>query len=117
VGGYPTDFSWADKNDPLFWGLVIITALILIYIGYKSYLYFMDRRKWGWYMQFCKEKRLTPREVTYLKTIVAQKQFTDAKDLLQSIYSLHLPTPIRKKLLIDEQPSKAAASAPEREQK
>jgi len=117
MGGYPTDFSWAGKDDPLLFALVIIVALIVVYIGYKSFLYFMDRRKWAWYIQLCKEKRLTPREVTYLKTIVVKKQFKDEKDLLQSIYLLNLPTPIRKKLLIDEQLSKAAERAPEPEQK
>lgn len=112
MGGYPTDFSWAGKDDPLSFVLVIIAVLILVYICYKSYLYFMERRKWTWYMQLCKEKRLTPGEVTFLKTIVVKKQFTDAKDLLKSIYSLNLPTPIRKKLMVDEQPSRAAERAP-----
>ena len=117
MGGYPTDFSWAGKNDPLLFALVIIVAFITVYIIYKLYLYLMDRRKWGWYFQLCKEKQLIPREVAYLKSIVVKKKFADESDLFQSIYSLNLPTPIRKKLLSDNQLPKSADRLPGHKQK
>ena len=104
-----SNFSFGNASDPLMIVILVIFAALAIYIGYKSVLYYLERRKWMWFIQLCKERRMSPKEVAYLKNIIVRRKITSVDDLFGSIYSLNLPTPIKRKLLWDEKPTGARA--------
>ena len=111
MGSNFKDYAFAESSGStvinVFVGLLI--AAVLIFVAYKLVLVYSDRRKWGWFTQLCKEKGMRSKETEFLKTIVVKKKITSVDDLFGSIYSLNLPTPIKKKLLWDDAPSRAAA--------
>ncbi|MFC1513623.1 hypothetical protein ACFL5P_01310 [candidate division KSB1 bacterium] len=85
----------------------IFFILFIAFVGwicYKVILYYMERKRWTWFIQLCKEKNMTPKEVSYLKNIAIRKKFESSDDVFGAIYSLNLPTPIKRKLLSDDRP-------------
>jgi len=93
--------------------MIIILIIVGIIVLYKLFTYVNDRRKWHWFLQLCKEKNMSPKEVLYLKSIVTRKKISNVDELFGAIYSLNLPTPIKKKLLWeDTAPSGTAPKSP-----
>jgi len=82
--------------------VLLIFTVIAFFVLYKIYHYYLERRKWQWFLQLCKEKHMSPKEVLYLKSIVARRNITTVDELYGSIYSMNLPTPIKKKLLWED---------------
>ena len=117
MGANFKDFGYADSSDPLAIFMYIVFGLLAIFIGYKTFLYYREQRQWSWYTQMCKEKRMSVKEVAFLKNIVVRKKITSVDDLYGSIFSLNLPSPIKRKLLWDDEPSGARARKPTRVQR
>jgi len=99
MGANVKNFQIGSSSGPMGTIVLIILGIIAIYILYKVFLYYQDRKRWEWFMSLCKEKRLSAKETTYLRQLVMRKKIKSTDDLLGSIYSLNLPTPIKKKLL------------------
>lgn len=93
------NFQIGGSSGPIGTVMLIIFAIIAVFILYKLFIYWQERKKWEWFISLCKEKRLNPKEVTYLRQLVMRKKISSTDDLFSSIYSLNLPTPIKKKLL------------------
>jgi len=112
VGGNFKDFSIGGSSGSLFISVFVgvISVAIVVYIAYKSYLYYADSKKWSWFTQLCKEKRMNTKETAYLKNIVTRKKISTVDDLFGSIYSLNLPSPIKRKLLWDDEPSRSPST-------
>lgn len=112
MGGNFKDFAFADSSGSMFITVFISTILVAVfgYIAYKSYVHYIDSRKWSWFTQLCKEKRMSIKETTYLKNVVIRKKILTVDDLFGSIYSLNLPTPIKRKLLWEDEPLRSPAA-------
>ncbi|MFC1564040.1 hypothetical protein ACFL6G_03835 [candidate division KSB1 bacterium] len=76
-----------------------IFAAIAGFIIYKVILYYREQKKWAWLTQMCKEKEMSQKEQEYLKNLAIKKNFTNEDDIYGSLFSLNLPTPIKRKLL------------------
>jgi len=111
VGGQLGNFEIGGSSGSLFISIFVglIVGAIVLYIGYKSYIFYTESKKWAWYTQLCKEKKMGQKEIAYLKNVVIRKKITSVDDLFGSIYSLNLPSPIKRKLLWDDVPTKAPA--------
>ncbi len=114
MGSNFQDYSFGSSDDPLAVFMLIILGIIGVYICYKIYLYYQDRRKWSWFLQLCKEKKMNQKEVAYLKNIVLRKKIASSDDLYGSIFQLNLPSPIKRKLLWEDEPARPSARRPSR---
>ncbi|MFC1556844.1 hypothetical protein ACFL5L_02540 [candidate division KSB1 bacterium] len=108
MGANFKSFEVGTSSGPLNVVFLILLSALAIFIGYKLILYYKERRKWSWFISLCKEKRLGPKEMTYLKQMVVRKKITSIDDLFGSLYQLNLPTPIKRKLLFDDAPVASA---------
>ena len=117
MGSNFQNYAFASSDDPLGVFMLIILGLVAVYIGYKTFLYYMDRRKWSWFLQLCKEKKMNQKEASYLKNVVMRKKIVSSDELYGSIYSLNLPSPIKRKLLWDDEPVSQAPRRPTRVQR
>lgn len=81
---------------------LIFIGLIGIIILYKTFKYYQERRKWSWFIKLAKEKRLTPKETTYLKHIVVRNKIHSTDEFFGSLFSLNLPSPIKRKMLFED---------------
>ena len=86
MGSNFQDYSFGSSDDPLAVFMLIILGIIGVYICYKIYLYYQDRRKWSWFLQLCIEKKMNQKEVAYLKNIVLRKKIASSDDLYGSIF-------------------------------
>ena len=57
---------------------------------------------------------MSQKEVIYLRNIVVRKKISTVDDLFGSIYSLNLPSPIKRKLLWDDEPTRTPAGGASR---
>lgn len=112
MGGNFKDFSIGGSSGSLFISVFvgIICVAIVGYVAYKSYMYYADSKKWSWFTQLCKGKRMNTKETEYLKNVVVRKKISSVDDLFGSIYSLNLPSPIKRKLLWDDEPSRSPSA-------
>lgn len=109
MGGQLGNFEIGGSSGSLFISIFVsvIVGSLVLYIGYKAYIYYIDSKKWAWFTQLCKEKKMSQKEVAYLKNVVIRKKVTNVDDLYGSIYSLNLPSPIKRKLLWDDEPTRS----------
>ena len=116
MGGNFRDFQIGGGSGSLFIDIFVylILAAVAIFVAYKSYLYYTDSKKWAWFTQLCKEKKMSQKEVIYLRNIVIRKKISTVDDLFGSIYSLNLPSPIKRKLLWDDEPTRTPAGGASR---
>ncbi|MCP4725561.1 MAG: hypothetical protein GY863_11015 [bacterium] len=99
MGANFKSFEVGTASGVLVWIMYIIMAAIAGFIIYKIILYYQEQRKWAWLTEMCKEKKLSQREQIYLKNLAVKKNFTSEDDIYGSLFSLNLPTPIKRKLL------------------
>ncbi len=89
MGSNFKNYAFASSDDLLGVFMLIILGLIAVYIGYKAFLYYMDRRKWSWFLQLCKEKKMNQKEVSYLKNVVMRKKLSARTNyMVRSIRSI-----------------------------
>ncbi len=99
MGANFKNFEVGTASGVLVYIFYVILAAIVGFILYKVFLFYQEQRKWAWLTDMCKEKKLSQKEQAYLKNLAVKKNFTSEDDIYGSLFSLNLPTPIKRKLL------------------
>jgi len=94
------NFSTGEVSTAGLIFIIIIFAGIFGFIGYHLYLYLAEKRKWAWLTDLAAEKKLTQNELKYLKNVSVKNDLQSADDVYGAAFSLNLPTPLKRKLLI-----------------
>ncbi len=99
MGANFKNFEVGNSGGVLGIVLLIIFIGILGLIAYKVFLAYKEKQRWAWLTQLGKDRKLSQKELIFLKNVAMKKQFKSEEDIYGSIFSLNLPSPIKRKLL------------------
>jgi hypothetical protein len=99
MGAKLKNFEIPGASDTTIIAFLILITVFALFISYKIISHYIERRKLKWLFGVCKERKMTPKEVSYLERIVTKKNIKNSEELFNSVYSLNLPSPIKRKLM------------------